>query len=253
MPRTHALRPAILAGALASLMVAGALPASAVNIPEGGAVTPDSVFLFHFRVIEGCEGLPTDELEVTIPQRVTNPKPEAVAGWDVEIEDPAAMDEEMDEEMVEEEEEAEEADDAAEDEFEPIVVRWTGGQVEDGLLLDFGMRARFPDAQDDVLEFQVVQRCGEIEQEFAPTINLTTRYGQSEISRMDDDITALRNDVDQLRAEVDQLQQQVGDVNVVNLRSRVADTEQGIKELDERLTDVEDIVDAPEAAPVEDE
>ena len=236
MTRIHAPRRVILAGALASLMVAAALPVGAVNIPEGGAVTPDSVFLFHFRVTETCDGLPMDELEVTIPETVTNPKPEAMAGWDVEIEDPAAMDEEIDEE-------AEEA------EFEPIVVRWTGGEVEDGLLLDFGMRARFPDAQDEVLEFPVVQRCGDVEQEFTPTIKLSTRYGQGEISRMDDDITVLRADVDQLRADVDQLQQQVGDVNVEFLRGRVGDTEKAIVELDERVVALEEGEPAPEPEP----
>jgi uncharacterized protein YcnI len=244
MPRTLAPRPAILAGTLASLMVAGALPASAVNIPEGGAVTPDSVFLFHFRVIEGCEGLPTDELEVTIPEGVTNPKPEAVAGWDVEIEDPAAMDEEMDEVETEESEEAEASDDAAEDgdedEFEPIVVRWAGGELEDGLLLDFGMRARFPDTQDEVLEFEVVQRCGEIEQEFTPTVKLTTRYGQGEISALADSVDVLRAEVDVLRADVDKIQSQVGEVNVTGLRNRVVVLEDEVVELDERVTAIEE-------------
>jgi len=245
MTRIHAPRRVLLAGALASLMVAAALPVGAVNIPEGGAVTPDSVFLFHFRVTETCDGLPMDELEVTIPETVTSPKPEAMAGWDVEIEDPAAMDEGM----VEEDEEAEEAEDAEEAEFEPIVVRWTGGALEDGLLLDFGMRARFPDAQDEVLEFPVVQRCGDVEQEFTPTIKLSTRYGQGEISRMDDDITLLRADVDQLRADVDQLQQQVGDVNVENLRSRVSDTEKATKDLDERVSTLEEVEPTPEPEP----
>lgn len=248
MSRTLTPRRGILAGALASLMVTGAVPASAVNIPEGGAVTPDSVFLFHLRVTEGCDGLPMDELEVTIPEGVTNPKPEAVAGWDVEIEDPADMDEEMDEV------EAEEADDATEDgdedEFVPTVVRWAGGELEDGLLLDFGMRARFPDTQDEVLEFQVVQRCGEIEQEFAPTVKLTTRYGQGEISALADSVDELRAEVDVLRADVDKIQGQIGEVNVTGLRNRVVVLEDEVVELDERVTMIEEEP-APEPAPAE--
>ena len=93
MTRSHAPRRAILAGTFASLLVAAAVPAHAVNIPEGGAVTPDSSFLFHLRVTSTCDGLPMEELEVTIPDSVRNPVPEAVPGWDVTIEpDPVEAD-----------------------------------------------------------------------------------------------------------------------------------------------------------------
>ena len=66
-------------------MVAAALPVHAVSIPEGGAVTPGSSFLFHLQVTSTCDGLPMDELEVTIPEGVTNPTPEVAPGWDVSI------------------------------------------------------------------------------------------------------------------------------------------------------------------------
>ena len=56
-------RRVVLVGGPASLMLAGSLPAGAVNIPEGGAVTPDCVFVFDLRVTEGCEGLPVDQLD----------------------------------------------------------------------------------------------------------------------------------------------------------------------------------------------
>ena len=72
------------------------------------------------------------------------------------------------------------------------MVRWTGGELEDGLLMDFGIRARFPDAQDEVLEFPVVQRCGDVEQEFTPTITLTTALRPGQTRRMDDDIDRAR-------------------------------------------------------------
>jgi uncharacterized protein YcnI len=233
-----------MAGALVSLMVAAALPVQAVNIPEGGAVTPDSTFLFHLRVTSTCDGLPMDELEVTIPDGVVNSIPEAVAGWDVTVEDPEAMDEEG--EVADEA--AEEADEEAE--AAPVLIRWSGGLLEDGRLLDFGIRARFPDEEDEVLEFPVVQRCGDVEIEHAPTVKLTQRYGQADIAAISADVDQLRADLDVLRADVDQLQQQVGDVNLVNLRSRVGDTETAIEELDERVGALEDDQATPEPTAV---
>ena len=226
MPRTPTHRRALIAGALASLMVSAAVPAAAnVNIPEGGAVTPDSVFLFHLRVTSTCDGVPMDELQVTIPESVVNPIPESMADWDTNIDVP---------------EEAE----------GPTVVRWDNGELEDGHLLDFGIRARFPDEQDLVLEFPVVQSCGDVEQEFAPTIRLTTRYGQAEISALSGSVDQLRTDVDQLRADVDRIQLQIGEVNVTGLRNRVVDLEDSVVELDERVTTVEDVL-TPVAEPAE--
>ena len=241
-------RRAVLAGAIASLMVAAAVPAAAVNIPEGGAVTPDSTFLFHLRVTETCDGIPMDELEVTIPEGVTNPIPESMAGWDANIEIPG----EMEEDAAEEGEDAEaESEESADDESELTVISWDGGLLEDGQLLDFGIRARFPDEQDAVLEFPVVQRCGDVEVESAPTITLTLRYGQGEMARIDGEVTQLRADVDTLRADVDKLQDQVGQVNVTSLRNRVEVLEEETAELDERVTVVEDELDATEGAPAE--
>ena len=130
------------------------------------------------------------------------------------------------------------------------VVRWDNGLLEDGQLLDFGIRARFPDEQDAVIEFPVVQRCGDVQQEFAPTILLTTRYGQGEIAALDAEVEQLRADVDVLRADVDKLQGQVGEVNVTNLRNRVEALEETVVELDGRVTVLEDDG-GPEETPVE--
>ena len=236
MSMIHAPRRALVAGALASLMVAAALPVHAVNIPEGGAVTPGSSFLFNLRVTSTCDGLPMNELEVTIPESVTNPTPEVVPGWDVSIEAPGEMDDQTAEADVE-------GDDAA---VPPTVVRWSNGLLEDGFLIDFGIRARFPDEEGAVLEFPVVQRCGDVEVESLPTITLTLRYGQADIAALSDQVDGLSAEVDVLRADVDQLQQQVGDVNVEFLRGRVGDTEKAIVELDERVVALEEGEPAPE-------
>lgn len=246
----HAPKRAVVAGALASLIVAGAVPASAVNIPEGGAVTPDSLFLFHLRVVEGCEGLPMDALEVTIPENVVNPTPVAVAGWETTIEPPEADEDEAAAEG-EPAEDPEAVAGADEDGPELTVIRWDGGSLDDGLLLDFGIRARFPDDPDAVIEFPVVKRCGDIEQEFAPTVRLTTRFGQGEISALVVSVDELRDEVDVLRADVDRIQGQIGEVNVTGLRNRVEVLEDTVVELDERVMAVEDAEEAPEQPPAE--
>lgn len=249
MTRIPTPRRAILAGALASLMVAAALPVHAVNIPEGNAVTPGSLTVFHLRVTETCDGLPMDELEVTLPESVTNPRPEAMAGWDVSVGVPEEMEEMTDEEAEEEPADEETADE--EEKAEPVVVRWSNGSLDDGLLLEFGIRARFPEEADEALEFAVVQRCGDVEVESTPTVTLAKRYGQSDFVAMDAEIDQLQADVATLRADVDQLQTQVGEVNVVNLRTRVGDTEKAIEDLDERVTAIEEGEEAPEAEPAE--
>jgi uncharacterized protein YcnI len=257
MLRSTTGRRVAISASIAGLLAAAAVPAQAVNIPEGNAVTPDSTSYITFRVFSACDGLPMDTLEVTIPEGVSNPIPEAVAGWSVEVLEPMVPeDEEADEEAAEDG-----VDEADEEEMpEPTVVTWSGGSLADGNLANFGMRARFPDADAEVLEFPVIQRCGDVEVEHAPTVTLTQRYGQEAIAELDEtvqalavDVDQLRADVDQLRADVDQVQTQVGDVNVVNLRTRVRDTENAIEELqgnmadlDERVTALEEASPAPE-------
>lgn len=220
------VRSSVAAGVLALM----AAPAHAVNIPEGGAVTPDSVFVINFQIQEGCGGLPTDGLEVTIPDSISSPLPEDVPGWDVEVETltPAVDD-----------------DDAT----EQTVVRWTGGLLEEGAFAEFGLRARFPDDPGATIAFPVVQRCGAVEQSFtegddenpAPTVTLNERFGPRDIADLSDSVA-------QLRSEVEELTEQVGSVDAQNLRSRVKDNEDAVKGMDSRITDLEQQVQALEEA-----
>jgi periplasmic copper chaperone A len=208
---TKALARGAIAAGLTGLIAA---PAAAVNIPEGGAVTADSVFVINFQVQEGCDGAPTDALEVTIPDSIQSPQPEWVSGWDATVETVPA-----------------EGDDA-----ERTVVRWSGGPLPDGTFKEFGLRARFPDDPGATIAFPVVQTCGTVERAWtddggemaAPTVTLNERFGPR-------DILALRDATVQLRSDVDGLSAQLGDVNVGNLRSRVSDTESGLTDVLDRL------------------
>ena len=215
---TKALTRGALAAGLAGLIAA---PAAAVNIPEGGAVTADSLFVINFQVQEGCDGAPTDALEVTIPESIGNPRPESVSGWDATVETLPA--------------EGEDAD------GERTVVRWTGGPLPDGTFKEFGLRARFPDEPGATIAFPVVQTCGSVERAWvddggemaAPTVTLNERFGPR-------DILELRDSMVQLRSDFDELTAQLGDVNVSNLRSRVSDTEGGLADVIERLDAIDE-------------
>jgi uncharacterized protein YcnI len=210
----------IIAAALGAIMpMTLAAPVQGVRIPEGGAVPPDSTFVIHFQLHEGCAGSPTDTLEVTIPESVENPIPEAVPGWVVETET-ATVD----------------GQDGVDSEPRISLVRWTGGPLEDAQFLEFGLRLRFPDEPGATLEFPVVQRCGVLEQAWTgadesfpvPTVVLAGRLSER-------DLIALDASLDELTAEVDDLQAQMGDVDAANLRSRVTDSESFTDELMKRL------------------
>lgn len=214
-------RPRLItaAGLGAVMLMVLAAPAQGVRIPEGGIVPAGSTFVIHFQVHEGCDGSPTDALEVTIPASVGNPIPEAVPGWMVETETAVT--------------EGQEGVDA-----EPPIslVRWTGGPLEDGQFLEFGLRLRFPDEAGAVLEFPVVQRCGELEQAWTgtdeafpvPAVVLAERLTER-------DLIALRESLDGLVTDVKDLRAQVGDVDAANLRSRVTDSESATDEMIKRL------------------
>jgi uncharacterized protein YcnI len=152
--RSHRSRR--LGGALtgAVLMLTVALPASAhvsiidgVSVPSGGHGTQIS-----FRVGHGCDGAPTDTIEIQVPEGVTGVQPKWIAGWTAETEPRAAA-------------EASLAPDASSEADHPevAVVRWSGGPLPDDQYLDFQMLAVFPETPGAVLYFPVVQRCGDEE------------------------------------------------------------------------------------------
>lgn len=207
MHRSTSTRISTLAGIGAGALLALGAPVGAanVNIPEGGAVTPGSVFIVNFQAQEGCDGAPMDTLEVTIPDVVDNPLPEDVPGWAVETE--------------------------TGDDGEISLVRWSGGPLEEGRYLEFGMRMGFPDDPGATIAFPVVQRCGLAESPSEPTVQLAPRFGPR-------DIIDLSESQEALAAEVDELRSLLGGVDPVNLRSRVSDNEAVIEDVTGRLDEI---------------
>lgn len=212
--RTALKRGAVSAGLFGLL----ATPVQAsVNIPEGGAVPPDGVFVIHFQVFEGCDGAPTNAVEVTIPDAVRNPLPQGVPGWETEIETTA------------------EGEDA-----ERTVVRWSGGLVEPDEFVEFGLRARFPDEPDTTLAFPTVQTCGTVQNEWtgdqAPTVTLSPRVGPRGVIELDETVA-------QLNADVEALRTRLAGVDPVNLRSRVSDLEDGVGGIQDGVGELQGLVD----------
>lgn len=205
MLRRAARIPAVLAGSALALTAIG-LPAQAnVNIPEGGAVTPGSVFVINFQAQGGCDGVPMDTLEVTIPDAVNNPMPEDIPGWTVETET---------------------ADDDS-----TSLVRWSGGPLDAGTYLEFGMRVGFPDEPDATIEFPVTQLCGSEEVTSNPTVTLSPRFGPRDLIDLSEAQSALQADIEELNARL-------GNVDPTNLRSRVDDVETAIEEIQQRLDEM---------------
>ena len=221
MTRSTRLRRPMVAGLTAAMLVAFAAPVLGqdVNIPEGGAVTAGSVFVIHFQVRGGCDGLPMDTLEVTIPDTVANPLPEDMPGWTVESETAPASD----------------------GTSQVTLVRWSGGPLEDGTFSEFGLRAAFPDEPDSTILFGVVQRCGDESRTSAQPVVLAPRFGPQDLIGLSDSVAAIR-------ADVEDLSSRLGGVDPENLRTRVSDDESAIEEIMGRLDTLVERLDALESA-----
>ena len=218
-------RPRQIMGAviIGSLLVLAAAPVNAVKIPERGYVPAGITSVVHVRVDSGCGSEPTDRLEVSIPEGLSQVVPEAIPGWVVEIETtPSKTADSADSERV-------------------SLIRWSGGSLPDGQYMDFGFRALFPDEPDTVLTFPVVQGCGSLErvqsgvdgEGQAPLVNV----GKALVPQ---DLVALADSVDELIAQVGSIQEQVGQVRSPVLRDRVDDVESAGVDLTERFVNLRD-------------
>jgi uncharacterized protein YcnI len=149
MPTFHRTRRAAAAlGAGVLGLAALAAPAAAhVTIPEG-EVHAGSTAVIHFRVGHGCDGAPTDTVELQLPDGVVAGQPEYLPGWTAEVE------------MVESEPYERFGETFTE---RAGVIRWSGGDLPDFAFYDFAVRATFLVDPGTVLAIPVVQRCGDAE------------------------------------------------------------------------------------------
>src|SRR5262245_5182379 len=131
MNQSRRARIGVRALAASLPLLALSVPVSAhVTIPEGQVPGGGEGAVIHLRVPHGCEGAPTDSIEVQIPTGVIGVTPEAVPGWTVETETEATDPYELYGTTLTE---------------RTSVVRWTGGSLADHQYLDFGIDAIFPE------------------------------------------------------------------------------------------------------------
>ena len=141
--------------ATTALAMSLAAPAAAhVGIIDGTEVVGGGHgAVITLRVPHGCDGAPTDAIEVRIPEGVTSVQPRWMAGWTIETTSrtPAAS--------VAPGSSAVPGASAAPDATEVDVVRWSGAHVPDDQFVDLQFMAVFPTTPGD-LYFPIVQRCG---------------------------------------------------------------------------------------------
>jgi uncharacterized protein YcnI len=142
MPRALKLSAALGVAAAAIL-----LPVSAASAHVGIDITEaeaDGFAFATFRVPHGCDGSPTTKVKVQIPDGVVSVKPEAVAGWKLEILNgpitPYDSHGTMISEGVKE-------------------VTWTGGPLADAHVAQFGMSLKMPNKAGETIYFKTIQTC----------------------------------------------------------------------------------------------
>ncbi len=225
---------------LASLALLATAPVQAAKIPEREYVPAGVASVINVRIDSGCDGAPTDGVQVSIPEAVSQVVPMAIPGWTT----------------VTTTEAVETADGPAE---RVATIDWSGGTLPDGQFMDFGFRGVFPDEPGTELTFPVTQRCGSVEMvepasDGAPS-GLTVRLG---LAFSGEDVAAAIASVDDLLAQVEALEAQTGEVQVRGLRDRVEELEAAREELAQRLINlrdrirvIEDASTVPSAAPTE--
>lgn len=144
MPRISHLSAAVLAVALASP------PAGFAHVMLApAAAAPGASYVGAFRVTHGCAGSATIALRVEIPPEVTGVKPQAKAGWTLDVAktpSPAGGSESGSE------------GGRAGAGARVLAITWRGGVLSDDAWDEFGILARLPE-QEGPLYFPTVQTC----------------------------------------------------------------------------------------------
>lgn len=116
------------AGAVALPLLA-ASPASAHIDPDPTEAQAGSTLSIAFTVEHGCDGSPTTQLDMRLPDGVTGASPDEIEGWEGSIED--------------------------------NVVTFVGGSLPDDVEGTFSVTMTLPPTPDTTIHFPFVQRCEE--------------------------------------------------------------------------------------------
>jgi periplasmic copper chaperone A len=129
---------ALVVGAL-TVAISSATPVLAHIDPDPKEARAGSTLTVGFTVEHGCDGSPTVQLDMRLPDGVTGASPEPIAGWDGSI--------------------------------DGDVVTFTGGPLPDDVEATFSVAMTLPPTPDTTIHFPFVQRCetGEIRWIAIPT------------------------------------------------------------------------------------
>lgn len=165
MART-AMRLAVVTGVAALLLPSFAVPASAhVTADPDRATSP--YFRTDLRVGHGCEGSPTTEVRVRIPEGAENPRAEPVLGWEVEV-----VTEELDEPVT---------DSHGSEITERVAeLAWVDGTLPDEQFQEFGLSFRVAEDAPDVLWLPTIQECEEGEHRWIEIPDSVAEWGDLE-------------------------------------------------------------------------
>lgn len=123
-----------LAAAAAIIPASGSASAHAGINLYGAKATAGGYGAFFVRIPHGCEKLPTDTVEVSIPAGFSAVRPQQVAGWNTEtIRDAAGV---------------------------VTAVKWSGGSLPDSQFADFGVNVKYPSTAGKYA-IPVIQYCGD--------------------------------------------------------------------------------------------
>jgi periplasmic copper chaperone A len=148
-PRSFTTRIAPAVATTGLLVLATAAPALGhATIPDGGAIPSGASTEIHLRVSHGCGELPTDTVEVQLPDGIVAAQPAYVPGWGIEVEMVGSEPYERFGETLTE---------------RVGVIRWIGGDLPNETYFDFGVRATFLQEAGAEIPIPIVQRCGDEE------------------------------------------------------------------------------------------
>lgn len=146
--QAHTLTPGLRLGVVAGLTLAlvGLAGPALAHVTANPDEARSPFFTTRFRIGHGCEGSPTTEVRIRIPEGVRSARPEVVAGWEAEV-----VVGELDEPYEDDGETITEG---------PVEVAWVGGSLPDANFQEFGLSMRLAeDLAGEVVYFPVLQTC----------------------------------------------------------------------------------------------
>lgn len=149
--RSVAWRSAVGAATVAGVTLLGAGAASAHVSPDKTEVPAGGYTDVQLLVPHGCDGSPTNTVEVQVPEALTTASPYVVAGWTAETTKealPEPIDDGHGGQLTERD----------------ALITWTaepGNALLDGQRLNFGIGFQAPEEVGEMLYFKTIQTCDE--------------------------------------------------------------------------------------------